>query len=407
MKNQVSQLEAAGIAVATLNSTTDRAQKDAIFADLKCGHPRTRLLYITPEYCLTDSFRAALKTVHKQHELARIAIDEAHCISEWGHDFRSAFLHLSYFRDTFPSVPIMCLTATATPTVREDIIRVLNLTPERLKVFTTTVSRPNLHYEVRFTSDEDDTRLDHFLSWLKRVHGRRADDTDRRAELDARNERPDAVSGIIYTSFRSSCDDLARQLQAAGIGAAAYHAGLSTEERIRCQDRWIASAPGYDIIVATTAFGMGIDKEDVRFVVHWNMPKTFEGYYQEAGRAGRDGRASLCLLFYSREDHKRVLSRVSAPGEVRKLPGDRGSQVRQMEMRVKSLKALVGYCEATGRCRHGMVAEYFGEKQEAGICDFTCDFCKEGEGLNKRKEQGLAAEEWVSSQRWVAEGYED
>ena len=298
----------------------------------------------------------------------------------------------------------MALTATATPSVREDIIRVLKLTPDRLKVFTTTIARPNLHYEVRFFSDEYDDRMESFLSWLKAVHKRRCDDPGRRKELEAQGARLDAVSGIIYTSYRSSCDELAKQLQAHGIGAAAYHAGLSHEERVRCQSKWIASEAGYDVIVATTAFGMGIDKEDVRFVVHWNVPKTFEGYYQEAGRAGRDGKAAVCMLFYAREDYRRVLSRVSAPGEVRKLPGDREAQVRQAESRVKSLKALVGYAENVGRCRHGMIGEYFGEGMTAGVCDFRCDFCRDGRGLKGRKEEGLAAEEWVSSQRWAAEG---
>ena len=301
----------------------------------------------------------------------------------------------------------MCLTATATPSVRTDIVRVLGLREETVKVFTTSVARPNLHYEVRFTSDERDERLEVLLRWLKGVHARRKGDGERRRELEEMGQRTDAVSGIVYMSFRSSCEELARQLQAEGIGAAAYHAGLSHEERVRCQSKWIASEPGYDVIVATTAFGMGIDKEDVRFVVHWNMPKTFEGYYQEAGRAGRDGKAALCMLFYSREDHRRVLTRSTAPGEVKKLPGDRQSQLKQLEMREKSLKALMNYCESVGKCRHGMITEYFGEGAQAAICDFTCDYCKDPKGLKKRKEEGLAAEEWVSSQQWAANGYED
>jgi RecQ family ATP-dependent DNA helicase len=401
MKNQVAQLEAENVQVAMLNSTVSSEERKEIYQDLQCGHPHYRLLYVTPEYCMAESFRAALQIVYKQKELARIAIDEAHCISEWGHDFRSSFLHLKYLRETFPETPIMCLTATATVQVREDIIQILQLDPKRLKVFATTVSRPNLHYEVRFTCDEDDIRFDYVVSWLKQIYTRRNTDPVRKLELETKKERPTAVSGIIYTSYRAGCDELATRLKNTGIGAVPYHAGLSTEERIQCQSKWISNEVGYDIIVATTAFGMGINKEDVRFVIHWNLPKTIEGYYQEAGRAGRDGKASVCLLFYSREDYRRLLSRSTFSD------GKRQEQAKQIAMRTNSLKALIDYCESTSKCRHQMLMQYFGESNVQGCCDFACDFCKDPLALRKRKEQGLATEEYVSSQQWYAEGYED
>ena len=154
---------------------------------------------------------------------------------------------------------------------------------------------------------------------------------------------------------------------------------------------------------------MGIDKEDVRLVVHWNVPKTFEGYYQEAGRAGRDGKASLCMLFYSREDCARIANRMGSDSGGHSGGGTTtlAQRARQAETKVKSFKRLVEYCEATGRCRHGLVAEYFGEEADAGVCDFACDYCKDGKGLKKRKKEGLASEEYVSTQQWTDERYDD
>ena len=403
MTNQVAQLQDAGVVVGMLNSTVDSATKAALYKDIRSGHPRTRLLYVTPEAVCAETFRNALKVVYKQGELARFAIDEAHCISEWGHDFRQSFLHLNYLREVFPQTPIICLTATAVEQVRTDIMRTLHLDPDKVEVFTTSVSRPNLHYEVRFTSDENDSRFEYLVSWLKRIYARRQTDPLRKRELDRHGQRPNAVSGIIYTSYRATCDEIAAQLRAVDIGAQAYHAGMSADERKDRQAKWIACEAEHEVIVATTAFGMGINKEDVRFVVHWNIPKSFEGYYQEAGRAGRDGKASACLLFYSREDHRRALSRTGGGG-VNK------SNIQQLTLRGKSLQALVDYAECTRKCRHQMVMDYFKDrtnKEGEGCCDFACDFCKDPAGLKRRKEEGLASEEWVGSQSYNANGYED
>lgn len=403
MNNQVAALEAANIPVATLNSNTLFGDRDKIIKDLCCGHPRTRLLYITPEYTLSESFRRCLQTIYTQGELARIAIDEAHCISEWGHDFRRAYAHLSHFRTTYPSVPIICLTATATPFVRASIISTLALNLSNLRSFCMTTSRPNLHYEIRFTSDQSDTRFHELLTWLTAIHARRATNPARKLELKSSNIRPDAFSGIIYVPFRTDCETLAGRLRTQSIGAAPYHAGLSTADRALCQQKWIVNAPGYDIIVATTAFGMGIDKQDVRFVVHWSVPKSFEGYYQEAGRAGRDGKAAVCMLFYSREDRDRVAWRISKDGAGSSGEGNNNSnsdknQNAQIQSRAASFQKLVSYCEEVRKCRHVIISEFFDEL-EPPTCDYACDFCKDPAGLRARKAAGLASEEWVSTQR--------
>ena len=377
----------------------------------------TRLLYVTPELVLTETFRRTLETIYTQGELSRIAIDEAHCISEWGHDFRPAYCHLSHFRLAYPTVPIICLTATAPPSVRADIIKTLGLNPSNTKTFVASTTRCNLVYEVRFTSDESDHRFSWLLSWLQKIYARRANDPTRSQEISkecsTNNQRSDAISGIIYVPYRSDCDALSARFREHNIGAAPYHAGLSTLERNECQNKWIASAPGYDIIIATTAFGMGIDKPDVRFVVHWSLPKSFEGYYQEAGRAGRDGRVARCLIFYSREDRDRTgyrIARDNGNSGNGQRDGSRDGAAKkketQLKARAESFQALVKYCEQTDRCRHVTIGEFFGEK---GVepCKQGCDVCMEGEGLKKRKREGLASEEWVSTQRQREDFYGD
>lgn len=389
MMNQVEALRLANVDARALNSQTPAPQKDAIYADLATGHPRCRLLYVTPELCSLDHFRRKLRVVHEQRELARVAVDEAHCISEWGHDFRKDFKRLAWFRESFPDVPIIALTATANEQVRDDVLSTLGLTrnPARLCKFTMTAYRPNLHMEIRFTSDETDDRFDDFVTWLQGVYARRAA-AQRREELEASGERLKNVSGIIYTNSRDECEMIAAALRNEGIGAKPFHAKLHNTIKEETLARWIDNAEGYDIIVATTAFGMGIDKEDVRFVVHWRLPKSFEGYYQEAGRAGRDGNASYCFLYYSREDRDRICNMV-------------GRDLKDGEnrtARLKSLKYLTEYCESVGACRHAMICKYFGEAK-VPECDFACDWHKNPTGLKKRKHRDLATEEWVSTQR--------
>jgi superfamily II DNA helicase RecQ len=266
-----------------------------------------------------------------------------------------------------------------------------------LRLFRMTTSRPNLHYEVRFKCDEDDHYTD-FLSWLKKIHDRRAN-SERASQLATQQQRTDNVSGIIYTLFRKDCESLAARLRSDGIGAKPYHAGLPHTERTDTLHGWVANKEGYDVVVATTAFGMGIDKEDVRFVVHWQIPKSFEGFYQEAGRAGRDGKAGVCILYYGREDRDRAASLMARDQARQPTKGDgRAAQQQQILNRAKSLQALVDYCEATNRCRHKTIARYF-DDEEVPPCDFACDWCKDAEALVRRKEKGLASEEWCSTQR--------
>ncbi|KAI7167664.1 ATP-dependent DNA helicase, partial [Hortaea werneckii] len=404
MNNQLAAMEKAGIKVATINSTTPFRYKNEILDDLKSGHPRTRLLYVTPEYCTLDHFRKCLRTVHEQRELARIAIDEAHCISEWGHDFRPSFKQLDFFKREFPDVPMICCTATATQRVRDDIMNTLALDRLRLRCFTMTTHRPNLHYEVRFKSDDEDHYPD-FLNWLRACHQRRAAHPHRTQELTARNERIDNVSGIIYVLYRRDTEALSARLRSDGIGAKPYHAGLSVDAKSDHLSGWVQNRPGYDVIVATTAFGMGIDKENVRFVVHWQLPKSFEGFYQEAGRAGRDGKAAVCMLYYSREDRDRaafLMGRETAnTANATTTSGAQGKSKREAQVnRARSLQSLIAFCEDTSKCRHRAIAEYFGDTT-LPKCEWACDWHKDAVGLERRKGKGLSSEEWCATQREV------
>ncbi|PYH95184.1 putative RecQ family helicase RecQ [Aspergillus ellipticus CBS 707.79] len=440
MTDQVKALQALGIAVATINSTTPIAERRSILDDLLSGHPKTRLLYVTPELCQTETFRRNLQTIHRQGELNRIAIDEAHCISEWGHDFRPAYKELGWFKRTLinPSVPISALTATATPRVREDIIKLLGLDAAQLKIFNTPSARPNIHYEIRYLDDfaSDPTEPEGFqindlVSWLQSVQARRE------AGIGDESATLPPISGIIYVPLRTVCDKLATSLSAAWddrIHAVAYHAGLSSEDRTRIQAEWTSSksapqttnndssnqspkAPAFYVIVATTAFGMGIDSPHVRFVIHWSPPRSFEGFVQESGRAGRDGCAAASIVYYNTQERDRILDRLQRDIEnARNRAGgqisNQGNQysktqstVQNQLSRLASFEKVISYCENTTRCRHDLIKDFFGDLElermgsqapASGVntsggqltspCDFACDFCKEGrQSLAKRK----------------------
>ncbi len=272
MKDQVDQLLAKGLKAAFINSTLEPAEQYARLDAMAKGE--YDLLYVVPERFRSPRFLEAVRAA----DLKLLAVDEAHCISQWGHDFRPDYAKLGRFRTLLGNPPTIALTATATDTVRQDIVQQLALQAPR--TFIHGFSRPNLHYEVQMphTKGRKDQALEEFL-------------------------RRSPGSGIIYASSRKRCEELAEQIAATTRRTTAiYHAGMLPDERRQAQDRFMRSQ--CDIVVATTAFGMGIDKPDVRFVIHYNLPGTLEGYYQEAGRAGRDGLPSQCLMLYSYGDRK-------------------------------------------------------------------------------------------------------
>jgi ATP-dependent DNA helicase RecQ len=328
MKDQVDALKAAGIAATFLNSSLDMREIDARGRQLNEG--RHRLLYVAPERAVTAPFIAAMR----RWNIGLIAVDEAHCVSEWGHDFRPEYRQLAELRKEFPAVPFMALTATATERVRSDIVRYLRLSEPACHVG--SFNRPNLTYRVM-------PKQSPYSQVLEFVRARPND------------------SGIVYCNSRKGTEALAERLKADGINARPYHAGLMPEERTRNQDAFLRD--DVPVICATIAFGMGINKPNVRFVLHRDLPKSIESYYQETGRAGRDGLPGECLLLFSNSDAVKYLRFF-----------DEITDESEREVSRKQLDEMVWYAESPG-CRRRELLAYFGEAFEAGNCG-ACDNCQ-------------------------------
>ncbi|NXJ95286.1 BLM protein, partial [Corythaixoides concolor] len=336
--DQVQKLKTLDIAATHL--TGDRTDADAskIYMQLSKKDPVIKLLYVTPEkVCASSRLMSALENLYNRKLLARFVIDEAHCVSQWGHDFRQDYKRLNMLRKKFRSVPMMALTATANPRVQKDIQNQLEML--KPQVFTMSFNRHNLKYDV-LPKKPKKVAMD-CLEWIKKYHPH--------------------DSGIIYCLSRHECDTTAAILQKEGLAALAYHAGLTDCNRDLVQKKWI-NQEGCQVICATIAFGMGIDKPDVRYVIHASLPKSIEGYYQESGRAGRDGEMSHCLLFYSYSDVTRLRRLIL-------MEKDGNSHTRQTHF--NNLYSMVHYCENVVDCRRIQLLAYFGET------NFNPTFCKD------------------------------
>ena len=326
MKDQVDALQTSGIAATYLNSTLDRQEATARWRGLYRG--AYRMLYVAPERLMLDAFlEKALNW-----NIAQIAIDEAHCISEWGHDFRPEYRELKKLRKHLPDVPMMALTATATEHVRTDIVKELELREPRCYI--ASFNRPNLTYRVIPKSSP----YEQVLAFIR--------------------QRPNE-SGIVYCASRKTTDSLAKKLSADGIKVKPYHAGLESKERATHQELFLRDDAR--LITATIAFGMGINKPNVRFVVHYDLPKNIESYYQETGRAGRDGLPSECVLLFSASDVVKQKRFIEEKGE------------REQQIAHEQLREMVHYAE-TRECRRATLLRYFGEEWADTPCN-GCDNC--------------------------------
>ena len=335
MKNQVDSIRGYSQSddiASFLNSSLNKSQMRKVKEDITNGV--TKLLFIAPETLTKDENIAFFKGVN----ISFVAVDEAHCISEWGHDFRPEYRRIKFMiNEINKEIPIIALTATATPKVRTDIVKNLNMND--VDEYVDSFNRSNLFYEVRPKGKKEQT----FKSIVQIIKGM------------------EGKSGIIYVQSRKSTEEIAEVLRVNGIKAAAYHAGLDAKTRTKAQDDFLMEE--VDVIVATIAFGMGIDKPDVRFVIHYDIPKSIENYYQETGRAGRDGLEGRCISFYRYKDILKLEKFL------------RDKPVSEREMGAQLLQEIMAFSE-TASCRRKFLLHYFGEEFDDSQCESMCDNCK-------------------------------
>lgn len=332
MKDQVDRLQANGIAATFINSSLIGNERFDRERDVLNG--KLKLLYVAPERLLTQNFLSLLDEVHNRVGLSLIAVDEAHCVSEWGHDFRPEYRQLGRLRDHFSQVPMLALTATATERVRDDILTQLRLRNPYTHI--ASFNRPNLYYEVRQKHQGSYREL---LQLLRNQPG---------------------APVIVYCQSRKSVDDISESLRRDGIRALPYHAGLTSEQRTEHQARFMRDDAS--VLVATIAFGMGIAKPDIRMVIHYDIPKSLEGYYQESGRAGRDGLEAQCILFFQYGDRAKIEYMLAQKAD-------------EQEQRIarQQLQQVMAYSESTV-CRRRALLAYFGEEFHGENCG-NCDNC--------------------------------
>lgn len=346
IEDQVTRLRSLHITSSALFGETKEAEAATIYRDLSNPEPEHKLLYVTPEKISASSYLNSLfQSMHQIGRLSRFVIDEAHCVSMWGSDFRPDYRKLGCLRKNYPGVPVMALTATAPPKVREDIIDQLHMDRSNCLTLIQSFNRPNLKFEVK---SKGKGCLSDICSLIK--------------------NKFKGQCGIVYCLSRRDCELVSDKLREFGVKSSPYHAGIKDEKRRNIFQAW--SAGTFQVVCATIAFGMGIDKSNVRFVIHYSVPKSIEGYYQEAGRAGRDGKFASCILFYAKSDLYRMRSMLSKG--LGRSPADKLRDETNLEH-------IVGYGENKTECRRVILLKYLGEAFNRGECiskpETACDNC--------------------------------
>lgn len=398
MQDQARGLTEKGVEAAVISSTNTTKQNDEIMERLlgrilraapksksaaqqpKQSLKHITIVFVTPEQVQTNRFRDVLSELRAKNRLALFAIDEAHCISSWGHDFRKAYMRLNYLRDTYPDVPLIACTATATPRVIHDIKTILRL--ESSPCHMGSFDRPNIFYKVRYKATLDaNSRTDgakgDMVRFIQQQHKRCAD-------------KQVKCSGIIYVHKREDTTMIASLIRReTGIVAEAYHGGLKKAERMRVQQSWTTGEA--KIAVATVAFGMGIDLPFVRYVIHWSMSKSIEAFYQESGRAGRDQQPAYSLLYFDQAEPSKFRWLIELQASKSKEPRDPVNELAAVDEMEK-------YCIEPG-CRRYRLLKHFGEKMENSrqICNGTCDYCQNPSKVEKAIEAAQAAASYNST----------
>ncbi|XP_054719231.1 LOW QUALITY PROTEIN: ATP-dependent DNA helicase Q5-like [Uloborus diversus] len=355
MKNQMDQMIALGIRTETINSKMAVSERDRVKKDLTSNCPETKLLYITPELASTSGFYTIMDELYKNNNIARIVVDEAHCVSQWGHSFRPDYLRLGELREKYISIPWVALTATASVKVMDDILASLKLC-QPVAIFKTSCFRPNLFYDVVF---KETLGGDPYEDLTKFAYSALGDHW----EMSPPSERG---CGIVYCRTRDGCEELSHKLTKLGLPTQPYHAGIKPNVRKETQSNWMDGK--IPVIAATVSFGMGIDKPSVRFVAHWCVSQSVAGYYQESGRAGRDGKPAKCRIYYSRKDRDTILFLL------KKDESSAKSKIARIKIAatIKSFNTMIKYCEESS-CRHYVLAREFGD--DMPDCRKHCDVC--------------------------------
>ncbi|CEF68285.1 ATP-dependent DNA helicase Q5 [Strongyloides ratti] len=392
INDQINSLIEKNVRCCQWNSSISKEDREQISRNLFSNKPNYHIVFTTPESGKNLFFREILKSLFDKKLLNYLVIDESHCVSQWGHDFRPDYLKLCELKDLFPSIPLIALTATASEHVEEDIRKNLKLSSSNCKTFRISPFRKNLYYDVIMAEGLpklDDKKFGNLKKDEYKMEQIKKDVADFINKLITHFKKEkgssfNSFSGIIYCRSRNQCEEMAGYLSKKAISAKVYHSRIRSKEKIDTQKEWMDNK--ITVICATIAFGMGIDKSDVRFVIHMSCPDDLAAYYQETGRAGRDGKRSYCRLYHSISLKKRAeFFNKGNLGKIEKSKCDENSKKMKKQNLSKSFEKMMEYCE-NECCRHKMLCEYFGDKNIKS-CKNNCDFCREPQKVKERIRQ--------------------